>query len=107
MSQNNIKIYGRVRPLKSNSKLKSTQGRYFYNTDSLTFHVSRGEQATINNQRESFDFKFDGVFCTEVGQEEVFDLVAKPVVNSVLEVSKALNLGIQWNYIRLRTSVLI
>lgn len=86
MSQNNIKIYGRVRPTRTNAQFKSTPGRYNHDSNKLSFHVAR-DQATINNQREQFDFLFDGVFGADVGQEEVFDVVAKPVVDGALEVS--------------------
>jgi kinesin family protein 6/9 len=83
MAPNNIKIFGRIRPLRKNGK--NTPNKYSHDSNSICFKKS-SEQGTINNQREIFDFKFDQVFDQDVTQEEVFDKVAKPVIDSVLEV---------------------
>ncbi|KAI8836152.1 hypothetical protein BC829DRAFT_493426 [Chytridium lagenaria] len=40
---------------------------------------------TINNQKETYDYRFHHVFDEKAGQEEVFDKVAKGVVGNVLE----------------------
>ena len=39
----------------------------------------------INNKRDQYKFKFERVFPQDTTQEEVFDVVAKPVAASVLE----------------------
>ena len=88
-SQSTIKIYGRVRPLKKNSKKVS--GKYWVdpsdtNGSKVGFHIPKDLQTgLINNQRETFEFKFDRVFDQQTQQEEVFDVVAKPVVQSALD----------------------
>ncbi|KAH6594578.1 hypothetical protein BASA50_006528 [Batrachochytrium salamandrivorans] len=92
-----IKIYARVRPKRPNTKLHITPGRYWINTPTVLdaadpescprigFLVPRDEHAgLINNQKESFEFKFDRLFDVDVKQEEVFDVVAKPVIESSL-----------------------
>ncbi|KAJ3338898.1 Kinesin- protein 6, partial [Gonapodya sp. JEL0774] len=43
------------------------------------------EHGLVNNSKDSFDFRFDGVFDHNASQDEVFDVVAKPVVMSVLD----------------------
>ncbi|KAI8924527.1 P-loop containing nucleoside triphosphate hydrolase protein [Entophlyctis helioformis] len=95
-----IKIYARVRPQRPNSKLTTTAGRYWISdgaTDPsdddddsaksrIGFHMPRDEAAgLINNQRESYEFRFDKLFDVDTKQEEVFDVVAKPVIQSTLE----------------------
>ncbi|KAJ3017417.1 Kinesin- protein 6 [Thoreauomyces humboldtii] len=90
-----IQIYARVRPARANSKLPIDPNRYWCNPASqdqdgskprIGFHVPKDQAAgMINNQRESYDFRFDRVFDRDVGQEEVFDVVAKPVVLSVMD----------------------
>ncbi|KAJ8330172.1 hypothetical protein O5D80_001743 [Batrachochytrium dendrobatidis] len=93
-----IKIYARIRPQRPNSKLKTTPGRYWissppvldasdpHSRPRLGFLVPRDETAgLINNQKESFVFKFDRLFDMDVKQEEVFDTVAKPVIESSLQ----------------------
>lgn len=48
--------------------------------------VPRNEKAgLINNQKESHEFKFSEIFDQESTQEEVFDKVARPLTESVLE----------------------
>ncbi|KAI9206079.1 kinesin family member 6 [Polychytrium aggregatum] len=99
VANSTIKIYARVRPLRTtNAKLRVTPGRYWieapiresmHDTTSFPvvgFRMPRDEtQGLVNNQRESFEFKFDHIFNVDTNQEEVFDLVAKDVVLSALE----------------------
>ncbi|KAI9143509.1 P-loop containing nucleoside triphosphate hydrolase protein [Paraphysoderma sedebokerense] len=86
-----IKIFARIRPLRPNAKAKK---RYQLDgpipTDEgipqLHFEVPKDEShGYINNQKERYDFRFDRVFDMDTKQEEVFDVVAKDVVLSVLE----------------------
>jgi kinesin family protein 6/9 len=83
-----IKIYARVRP--PFKKRKFSADRYDIQSDTekprLTFRIPKDEaQGLINNSREVYDFQFDHVFDTQTKQEEVFDCVAKDVIDSCLE----------------------
>lgn len=82
-----IKIFARVRPV--NRKLKFNPSRYKVEPSlgeedpypKLTFHIPKDEaQGLINNSKEDYDFRFDRIFDTDTKQEEIFDNVAKPVV---------------------------
>jgi hypothetical protein len=94
-----IKIFVRVRPPRPNSKLKATPGRYWTHnpqtapnpstvdpTDPedqprIGFHIPKEESAgLINNQKETYDYRFHRVFDRETTQEEVFDYVARDVI---------------------------
>lgn len=86
-TQSTIQIYGRVRPLRKNSKLKQTTDSSRYNIDhdqdmpSITFHVPKDiGQGLVNHQKEAFEFGFNRMFDVDATQEEIFDVVAKPVV---------------------------
>eukprot|EP00894_Picocystis_sp_ML_P002772 jgi/Pico_ML_1/53289/g3861.t1 len=50
------------------------------------FHVARSLQAGyVNHQKERHEFAFDGVLGAEATQQDVFQCVAKPVVQRSLE----------------------
>ena len=51
----------------------------------VRFEVPRDATAGyVNNQRETFEFQFDGVLRPDAGQDEVFDRVAaKPVLGAL------------------------
>ncbi|KAI8896990.1 P-loop containing nucleoside triphosphate hydrolase protein [Globomyces pollinis-pini] len=88
-SKSTISIYGRVRPLKKNSKFKADAGRYWIESNNeksnIGFHIPKDQlQGSINHQKENFEFEFDKVFDVDTTQEEIFDVVAKPVVESSL-----------------------
>jgi kinesin family protein 6/9 len=84
--QSSIQIYGRIRPLQKNPKIQNTSGRYWINeeidgTPHVGFHVPKDElQGLINHKKENYEFKFNKIFDVDSEQEEVFDIVAKPVV---------------------------
>jgi hypothetical protein len=86
MSSSTIQIYGRIRPLKKNSKLKYSSGRYWLGQDkelpTVGFHIPRDEQQVINHQKENYEYSFNKLFDVDATQDEIFDLVAKPVVSS-------------------------
>ena len=94
--QSTIQIYGRVRPLKKNSKVKNGAGRYWISRDSalessplpkIGFHVPRDEmQGLINHQKENHEFSFNQIFDVDASQDEIFDVVAKPVVDRYCEM---------------------
>ncbi|TPX61137.1 hypothetical protein SpCBS45565_g07339 [Spizellomyces sp. 'palustris'] len=90
-SPSTIQIYARVRPIRPNTKLHVTPERYWctpaeQDKPRIGFRFPRDQVAgLVNNQREVYEFGFDRVFDVTTGQEEVFDVVAKPVVLSVMD----------------------
>lgn len=94
-----IKIYARIRPLRSNKNIKnlsnsstpsfsltSPQGPSTVNhNDRLTIHDQKDSKEYINNQKEHHEFFFNKVFDMEASQEEVFDQVAKDVILNALD----------------------
>ncbi|KAJ3411076.1 Kinesin- protein 6 [Chytridiales sp. JEL 0842] len=98
-----IKIFVRVRPPRSNSKLHTTPGRYYTHNPSnptstsensddpdafpkIGFRIPKDEkEGIVNNSRETWDYRFHRVFDKDSTQEEVFDVVAKDVVLSVMD----------------------
>ncbi|KAI8819646.1 P-loop containing nucleoside triphosphate hydrolase protein [Fimicolochytrium jonesii] len=86
-----IQIYARVRPARPNSKLRIDPNRYVCNSSEtekprIGFLIPKDEAAgMVNNQREAYDFQFDRVFDMGATQEEVFDVVAKPVALSAMD----------------------
>jgi kinesin family protein 6/9 len=101
MTQSTIQIYGRVRPLKKNSKVKNDAGRYWITRDNslnskplptIGFHVPKDEmQGIINHQKENHEFSFNEIFDVDATQDEIFDVVAKPVVDRWLGVIRVIN----------------
>ncbi|KAJ3105594.1 Kinesin- protein 6 [Phlyctochytrium planicorne] len=99
LTSSNIRIFVRMRPPRSNSKLHITPGRYYCTNPELPnsdekngdtsskigFLVPKDETQTINHQKESYDYRFHRVFDEKATQEEVFDYVAKDVVLNVLD----------------------
>jgi kinesin family protein 6/9 len=52
----------------------------------VRFEIPRDANAGyVNNQRETFGFKFDGVLTPDAGQDEVFDRVASKIVTGALD----------------------
>jgi kinesin family protein 6/9 len=84
-----IKIYARVRPTKSIGPVKIDDRGNENNVEQqndlkpqIHFHVPKDEtQGLINNSKEDFHFSFDHIFGQKTSQEEVFDLVAKDVID--------------------------
>ncbi len=94
MNQETIKIYARVRPLNKNKKLANKEFSSHYeispsladeNLSQLGLRVPKDASTVINNQRENYNFQFQKVFDVDVQQQELFDVVAKDVVDNVLE----------------------
>ncbi|KAL8592600.1 hypothetical protein ACOMHN_026530 [Nucella lapillus] len=86
MVKQTIKIFARVKPTKL-AKI----GLYDIDEDDenlprLTVTVPR-EYASgfVNNKRESYKFRFDKCFDQRTNQDEVFQAVAKPVIDNVLQ----------------------
>ena len=83
MSKGNcIKIYLRVRPTKKPSRgLKLDE-----DNKKVEVHVIRKEAKDyVNNQKEDYSYQFDEILNMQAKQEQVFETVAKEVVDSVLE----------------------
>ena len=52
----------------------------------MHFTIPRLETAgLVNNQREKYNFKFDGILGPEAKQDEVFERTARKIVKSTLE----------------------
>ena len=79
---NHIKIFLRVRPSKKPSRgLKLDE-----ENKNIEVHVYRKESKDyVNNQKEDYTYKFDDILNMQAKQEQVFETVAKEVVDSVLE----------------------
>lgn len=87
-----IKIYARIRPNKRRHTAEHEQSKRIIldgplpqDGDKPQLHFvspRKEEEGLINNSKEMWDFRFDRVLPTDVGQEEVWDVVAKDVVDS-------------------------
>lgn len=73
-----IQIFGRIKPLKKpyhGIEVVPEDGE-----DRITFAVPKQEQdGLVNNKKEVFAFKFNHIFPDTTMQEEIFDVVARPV----------------------------
>lgn len=81
-TSSNIDIFLRIRPTSkpSNRLLIDAEER------KLEFNIPRDVAAgLINNQREHYEFKFNGILTAEAKQDEVFERVARPVVSAAIE----------------------
>ncbi|XP_053407299.1 kinesin-like protein KIF6 [Mercenaria mercenaria] len=85
MVKQTIQIFARIKPTKAKA------GVYDIDNDDeglprLTFNIPRElADGFINNKRENYKFRFQKVFDQKAQQDEIFDHVAKPVVDNVLE----------------------
>ncbi|KAK3576776.1 hypothetical protein CHS0354_014591 [Potamilus streckersoni] len=85
MVKQTIQIFARVKPTKAKT------GVYECDTDEeglprLTFTVPRElADGFINNKRELYKFRFQHVFDQNSEQDDIFDHVAKPVIDNVLQ----------------------
>ncbi|EFJ44921.1 Kif6 type kinesin-like protein [Volvox carteri f. nagariensis] len=77
-----IDIYVRIKPVRRPSP------RLVVDTseNKIEFIIPRNESARlVNNQREHFEFRFNGILTAEAKQDEVFERVARPVVTGAME----------------------
>mmetsp|Transcript_91443 Transcript_91443/g.284448 ORF Transcript_91443/g.284448 Transcript_91443/m.284448 type:complete len:501 (-) Transcript_91443:48-1550(-) len=82
MVASNIKVYLRIRPSAKPSKAFSVN----HEESIVTFDVDKNLQVgQVNNAKTNHKFKFDGILSMKVTQEEVFNTVAKPVIDDVLQ----------------------
>ncbi|CAK0865132.1 unnamed protein product [Prorocentrum cordatum] len=78
-----IKVFLRIRPSARPSKAfkKSDEGVVSFDLDQVRKVSADWE---VNNNKATYQFKLDHVLDMKTTQEEVFDLVAKPVIEDVL-----------------------
>ena len=77
-----IDVYARVRP----SKKPSRHLEIDYAEHAIAMKLERKrEEAVVNNQRENYSFAFSRVLDMSTTQDTVFETVARPVVDSVLD----------------------
>ncbi|KAG2496239.1 hypothetical protein HYH03_005837 [Edaphochlamys debaryana] len=77
-----IDIYVRIKPVQKPSP------KLIVDTleNKLEFNIPRNEAAgLINNQREHYEFRFNGIVTADAKQDEVFERVARPVVMGAME----------------------
>ncbi|XP_058162660.1 kinesin-like protein KIF6 [Dasypus novemcinctus] len=87
MVKQTIQIFARVKP----TVRKQQQGIYSIDEDEkltpcLEITLPRDlADGFVNNKRESYKFKFQRIFDQNTNQETIFENIAKPVAESVLE----------------------
>jgi len=75
-----VEVFARVKPCKQPS------GYLAIEENKLTFDIPKDDRGGyVNHQKEHFDFTFDHIFPPETMQDEIFDNVAKGVINNVLD----------------------
>eukprot|EP00698_Gefionella_okellyi_P015000 TRINITY_DN4197_c0_g1_i1.p1 TRINITY_DN4197_c0_g1~~TRINITY_DN4197_c0_g1_i1.p1 ORF type:complete len:514 (-),score=95.43 TRINITY_DN4197_c0_g1_i1:859-2379(-) len=80
MATQTIQIFGRIRPTQSAPGLHSVEN------GKISFELPKTEVAGVSNHARSlFDFQFNHIFDMDAKQEQVFAMVAKPVIMNVLE----------------------
>ena len=76
-----IDVFARIRPTKKASPNVDID----YADHAIAVHLPKHEQGLINNQKENFSFAFTRVLDQTITQDSVFETVAQPVVDSVLQ----------------------
>ncbi|XP_064600803.1 kinesin-like protein KIF6 [Liolophura sinensis] len=85
MVKSTIQIFARVKPTRAKT------GPYSVDDDEeghprLSFNVPKElADGFINNKKENYNFRFQQVFDQKTKQEDVFEAVARPVIDNVLE----------------------
>ena len=87
----NVKVYCRIRPenekeIESGMKIcitPSSDNSVKILTESVG--VDTGKDSSKNKSENFQTFTFDGIFPPETEQEKIFNIVAKPLINSALE----------------------
>ncbi|XP_043940798.1 kinesin-like protein KIF6 [Protopterus annectens] len=77
-----IQIFARVKPTKKATGIYSIDDENMPSLDIIVPHDLA--DGFVNNKRESYKFKFRQIFDQGVKQEDVFETVARPVVDSAL-----------------------
>ncbi|CAE7252034.1 KIF6 [Symbiodinium natans] len=77
----NIKVFIRVRPGRPAPGFKVDEEK-----KTLIFeHEKTSPDYDVNNQKAAHSFQFDGVLGMQIKQQEVLDIIAKPVIEDVLQ----------------------
>ncbi|OQV20812.1 Kinesin-like protein KIF6 [Hypsibius exemplaris] len=89
-----IRIYVRLKPLEGRKSschyetFQESENPLNDNAQTHIFQLSIPKEAAdghVNNSRELFRFHFDGVLESGISQTDVFEIVAKPIVERVLD----------------------
>ena len=81
-SKAHIEVYARVRPVKRPSPHFDVD----FANHAIGIHTPKDNtHGIINNQRENYSFAFSRILDGGTTQDQVFETVAQPVVDSVLE----------------------
>ncbi|CAL8271728.1 unnamed protein product [Merluccius merluccius] len=84
MVKQTIQIFARVKPTRKNTSVYSVDNEEAAGA-SVEFVVPKDlADGYVNNKRENYKFRFQKVFDQTVGQEEIFETIAKPVADRVL-----------------------
>lgn len=76
-----IKVYGRIRPPR-----KQRKGKPGREPCDFSFDGDKGKELKIRTKTDSGNFGFNGrVFGPDTVQEDIFDTIAEPVIDSVLQ----------------------
>ncbi|KAG2448578.1 hypothetical protein HYH02_006469 [Chlamydomonas schloesseri] len=77
-----IDIFVRIKPVSKPSPRLAIDNL----ENKVEFNIPRNEAAgLVNNQREHFEFRFNGILQADAKQDEVFERVARPVVMGAME----------------------
>jgi kinesin family protein 6/9 len=89
--QQTIRIFCRIRPTKSKTGLYELQNEEQGTSAPLiTFYMPKSEaDGLVNNRRESYPFRFNRVFDQQTTQDEVFEQVAKEVIDKSVDLIRA------------------
>jgi len=81
MPASNIKVFLRIRPCaKPSPAFQAEEER-----GAVSFELERqASDVEVNNQKLSHNFRFDGILPMAITQEQVLNMVAKPVIDDVL-----------------------
>ncbi|OQR92281.1 kinesin-like protein KIF6 [Achlya hypogyna] len=80
-SDNNIKIFLRIKPTKKASGFFSWEE----DLNAMEYNIPKDvASGLINNSRTNYKFKFDGLIGMTAKQEEVFDRIGRPCVENAL-----------------------
>jgi len=77
-----IQIFLRIRPSK---KAKGYVDVDEADNSALNFHIPKNDDLIVNNTRENYRFKFNGILPQQTQQEEVFDKVGRQAVSNALD----------------------
>ena len=77
-----IDIFLRVRPVKRPSNFVN-----FLDEEKIEFNIPRelNEGQFVNNQKENYRFKFNGILHQDANQEEVFERIARKNILASLD----------------------